>query len=300
MASKKEGKLTLKKTAGLLSIISFFSFALIFSIKSVLAYYNTSIPLSILASTIGDFDIGYSDINIMIYKESGKNTNVFVKTYQVPALGYTFNDALTSCTMPCEDNEYGCKVTCDGSNCSYKYYEEEGKIDLESNHKITCKFYFNYEYSSDINVYVMLETTDSSSSTQKYNSKDFNYSENIPAYGYKYVGYTCDQNGTTLEYDPVNKKFIMEVQGKNTCYAYFEKYGSSNLSVNVYVQSEAGSNEYLSVDTIPINKEYELNTLKSVCVKDGQNTDASIEYIDGYINIDIVDEQVCNVYLDLK
>ena len=68
----------------------------------------------------------------------------------------------------------------------------------------------------------------------------------------------------------------------------------------MYVQSEAGSNEYLSVDTIPMNKEYELNTSKSVCVKDGQNTDAKIEYVDGYININITENQDCNVYLDLK
>lgn len=296
-------KLTVKKKAYLLGIISFFAFVLFFGIRAVYAYYNITAPLSIIASKIGDFDTGDADVNMIIYKETGEGTNVFVKTYAVPALGYSFNDDLTSCTKPCDDDKNAnCHITCGkNSTCNYKYDEQTNIFSLTSDHKLTCKFYFNSFAQSDINVNVMLENDEGNN---LYNNKKYLVNKVIPAYGYKYVGYTCDDEEAvqSFEYDSETKKFIISTSTGNTCYAYFDKYGSSDIVVNAYVQSEAGSAVYEPVETIPANKTYTLSTKEnSWCYdSDGNDLNTSISYVDGYIDISASSNQTCDVYLDLK
>jgi len=300
---KKSQIITIRKKAYLLGIISFFAFVLFFGFKAAYAYYNVSSPLSIIAGTIGDFDTGNAEVNMIIYKETGKGTNVFVKSYAVPALGYKFNDDLTSCTRPCEDDEdKNCHITCGkNSTCKYEYNEPSNDFSITSSHKLTCKFYFNASEASDMNVFVMLENNEGN---KTYNQKKYSLNEVIPAYGYKYVGYTCDNEETleSFEYDSETKKFIIATTTSNVCYAYFDKYGSSDTLVNVYVQSEKGSKVYETVNTIPANKTYVLSTSeKSACYDSNNNElNTSIVYENGYIDIAVNKNQTCNVYLDLK
>ena len=297
MASKvvKHKLFASDKQKWLFCIIAFFALALTLCVKVTLAYYEESTPLSILASSIGDFDRGNGNVNMMIYKETGLGTNVFVRSASVPALGYRFNDSLTTCMMPCSDGDttHDCKVKCDETgSCAYEYQQETKTFNMTSEHELTCKFYFNLTHESDISVSIMVE--DELGDTL-YNNKTYLLKDNIPAYGYRYVGYRCDKPVKYVDYEPETKKFIIETESKNNCNAYFEKYGSNDFAVNVYVQSDLESSEYVLTDTIPKNHEYTLNSSKSAC----SIPNSKITYVDGYIDIEASGKQTCNVYLDL-
>jgi len=289
-------KLTYKKKIYLFGIISFFAFALFFGISAVFAYYHNSTPLSILAGLIGDFDSGNGDVNMMIYKETGYNTNVFVRSYSIPAVGYMFDKTKTICNKPCDDDETkNCEISCgtDSStdlSCYYNYNENSNSFELTSSHKLTCKFYFKAESESDINVYIMIES----------DNGEYSLIENIPAFGYIYKNAVCD-NGSVVTFDANTKKFNVQAQIKDTCYAYFDKTASADIIVNVYVQSEDGSTVYEPVYTIPANKIFEKSTEKaSSCVDaNGNVTNAAIDYVNGYVTVSASGKQICDVYLDL-
>lgn len=292
MASKgiKFKKLPKKEKAYLLGIISFFAFVLIFGIRAAYAYYNDSASISILANSIGDFDSGDGDINMMIYKENAQG--IYVRSYAVPAIGYKFNQTLTKCTITCTNDGTG--------NCYYSYDEENQIFSLTSDQKVTCKFYFDQEAESDINIYIMKED---SAGTYTYNTQTYSMIESIPAYGYEYAGYYCEnQNAISgLEYVSETKKFVVSTSTKNTCYAYFDSVGAADIVANVFVQSADGSTVYKQVESIPANNVYKLSTTKtSACYNSsGNNTGATITYVDGYINITASEKQTCDVYLDL-
>ena len=292
-------KLPLKKKAYLFGIISFFAILLVSGIKAAYAYYYDSSSLTILSNLIGDFDTGDADINLMIYKETAKDSNLFTRSYGIPAVGYKLNDSLTTCTKPCDDNlNKNCPVTCNDSisTCYYTYNDSDKSIALTSSHKVTCKYYFEQEATSDINVYVMKEDVNG---THEFNDKYYSLSESIPAYGFKYNTYTCE-NAATVSYDSELKKFNVSTQTKNTCYAYFDSNGSADIVVNVYVQSSEGSSTYTQVETIPANKKYVLSTTQtSKCIDANGALAATPTYEEGYINITASEKQTCDVYLDL-
>ena len=107
-------------------------------VKSTYAFYNTSEPVIMLTSRVGDFNYGSADINIIIYKESAKSSGAYLITNAVPTNGYTLNNA--SCYDPNSREIKAC--TSGGSgDCTYTY--SAGQISLTSNSRITCKFYFN-------------------------------------------------------------------------------------------------------------------------------------------------------------
>lgn len=273
----------------LLIAISVFALLLIFGIQKTYAYYHSSDGKSILANKVGDFDLGDGDINMMIYREN--DNGKFVRVYTVPAAYYTFNDELTSCTIPCNG---------ENDNCEYSFDETNRKFSLAGNQKLTCKFYFEKEWdSSDIDVYILIES-DTSDTTYTYNSKNYELNSVIPAYGYKYSEhYTCD-NDSTLTYNSETKKVNVSSTTKDKCYVYFNKNGNSDITVNTYVQSKSGSTTYTLVNNIPANKIYTLNSTNSSCTPAStSDTAGTITYEDGYINVDATSKQVCNVYLDL-
>lgn len=292
MASKGMNlkKLPIKEKAYLLGIISFFAFVLFFGIRAAYAYYNNSASISILANSIGDFDTGDGDINMMIYKENDQG--IYVRTYAVPAIGYVFNNALTKCTITCSQDTTG--------NCYYSYDEENQVFSLTSDQKVTCKFYFDKAAESDINVYIMKEDA---AGTYTYNTQNYSMIESIPAYGYEYAGYYCTNQDTVsdLEYISETKRFVVSTSTKNTCYAYFDSVGGADIIANVFVQSASGSSVYKQVESIPANNVYELSTTKTSACYDssGNSTGATITYVDGYINITATEKQTCDVYLDL-
>lgn len=280
-------KLPKRKKAYLLIVISFFAFVLIFGIKTAYAYYHDSTSFSILANLIGDFDMGDGDINMMIYKENDEGK--YIRSYAVPTIGYEFDDSLTKCTIACDTNT--------DSACYYSYDSVQNTFSLTSEEKVTCKFYFKKTSSSDITVNIMREDV---AGTYTYNSKTYSLSEGIPAFGYSYVGYTCDKDAT-VAYNAETKKFNVNTSSQNTCYAYFDNDGTSDITVRVYVQSKAGSTIYDFVDSIPANKVYALSTNQTSYCYDstGASTGVTPTYVDGYIKIDATSKQTCDVYLDL-
>ena len=279
--------LTNKHKVFLFLTISVFVVVLILGIQKAYAYYHDSVSKGILANKVGDFDLGDGDINMMIYRENEEGK--FVRIYAVPADYYVFNDELTSCTIPCNDGL---------GNCSYSYDANNRTFALTSNQKITCKFYFEQEEASDINVYIMIENP---RGTYNYNFKKYSISDYVPAYGYVYSdNYECD-DAAELTYNAETKKFSVATATKNTCYVYFSKVGDADITVNTYVQEEYGVSTYASVESIPANKIYTLNDELSNCIAVSATGNAGvITYEDGYISVIATGQQVCDVYLDLE
>lgn len=287
-----------KKRMFLLVVISFFALIISFGINIAYAYYHESITSGILANKVGDFDTGDGDINMLIYKENDEGK--FTRVYAIPDAFYTFNDELTSCTIPCNDGQ---------GNCEYTYDSVNRNISLTSNQKLSCKFYFEKEASSDINIYVLVEDengsysntyTESDASGVSTITKNYSLFDNVPAYGYEYTGnYKCDSSAN-VTYNSETKKFSVATATKNTCYVYFNSVGESDVIVNVFVQSAYGSTTYSEVSTIPSNKIYALNETKSNCYDSSGATGSAISYVDGYINISASGAQTCDVYLDLQ
>lgn len=276
-----------RKKAYLFLIISFFACVLGFSLKTAYAYYHQSTSFSLLATLIGDFDMGDGDINMMLYKQNDEGK--YVRSYAVPTIGYKFDDSLTKCTIPCDTNME--------SSCYYSYDSINNNFSLTSEENVTCKFYFNKTSSNDVGVNIMREDV---AGTYTYNSKNYSLSEAVPAFGYSYVGYTCDKDAT-VTYDALTKKFKVNTTTKNTCYVYFDNDGTSDITVKVFVQSKEGSTIYDFVDVIPANKIYELSKNKTSYCYDstGASTGITPTYVDGYIKIDATTKQTCDVYLDL-
>ena len=281
-------KLSNKKRAYLLVVMSFFAFALIFGIKSAYAYYSDSASLSILANLIGDFENGNSNVNMVFYKENSQG--VYVRTYAIPTYGYSFNEGSTQCTIPCDSDS--------SSECYYSYDETNKVMSMTSEQKVTCKFYFDLENESDIQVYMLKEDENG---TYEYNSKYYTLVEDVPAYGYKYVHSYCE-NGSSITYNSTKKTFSVQATQKEICYGYFDSVGNSDLAVNVFVQYASDSYSYKQVDSIPANTEYILSTKRSsYCYDASGTTNATINYTDGYVNVENAStEQTCNVYLDIK
>lgn len=282
-----------KNNVFLFGLISFFVIILVASISTAYAYYHNDISEGILANKVGDFDLGDGDINIMIFREN--DAGEFVRVYAVPESYYVFNDGLTSCTVSCNN---------DDGNCEYSYDAVNKKFALTSNQRITCKFYFEQEMSSDIDVFVYVEDENGViNGIEEYSELKYKLSDNIPAYGYIYSEkYTCDNmENTTLVYNSETKKINVSTSTKNKCYVYFNKVGNADIIVNTYVQDTFGSDAYTLVNYIPANKIYVLNETKSLCTP-VIPTDAAgtVTYVDGYINVEANSKQVCDVYLDLE
>lgn len=273
----------------LLLVISVFAIVLVFGIQKTYAYYHDAVTSSILANKVGDFDIGDGDINMMIYRED--DNGKFIRVYGVPAAYYTFNDNLTSCTIPCNNSQ---------GNCSYSFNSTNRTFSLTGNQKLTCKFYFEKQSSSDISVYILLEST-TTDTTYTYNSKNYEINEVIPAYGYIYTEHYSCNNNSTLTYNSATKKVNVASTTKDKCYVYFNKNGNSDITVNTYVQDNYNGSTYTLVNYIPANKIYTLNSTNSSCTPtNSSDTAGTITYEDGYINVEATNKQVCNVYLDLE
>ena len=262
-----------------LSIILFFMMIFsIFGVSFVSAYYNSSSTFSFLGTLIGDFASGDGDINVIVYAESDSGRYNLIKS--IPSYGYILNTEKTTC-----DADY----TIDGN-----------KIILNTTTKTVCKFYYDREMEPDIKVFVMLENY---AGSYEYNEKSYLLSNSIPAYGYSYLEYKCDDEtaNTTLSYNASTREITVSTTEKNICYVYFENVINTNLVVNVYVEQE-DSGAYLNVQSIPGHKEYVKSINKTSYCEDnnGNPITAVITYENGELVVDSDSVGVCYVYLDLK
>lgn len=282
-----------------LSFMFVLTLLLINGIQSAYAYYyNNSGSLPILSNLIGDFDSGDGDINIIIFKENTVGGEDFVKTYAVPAVGYSFDVERTSCQAPS-----GQKVVCNkddpNASCHYTFNEDTKEFDLTSNQKVTCKFYFTKDYDNDIELHIMLQDTNG---TSEHESKMYREIENIPAYGFSYSGYKCD-NGSTVEIDPETGKIKVLATQRDVCYAYYDgDLNAADIIANVYIQKTVGG-AYTKVSSIPNAQKYILSTSqKSYChTPEGAEIESMVPvYEGGFIDIlNAEEKQICDIYLDI-
>ena len=273
-----------KKKTRYIFTFSFITLLLFLGIIVAKAYYNnTSEPMRILASVVGDFNSGDGDANMIFFKKNSAGD--YVRTYAVPAIGYVFDDTKTNCSITCANND-------SSAACYYVYNANTKSFTLNSEDKVTCKFYFNREADEDIIINVYKQVNNS-----------YELSEVIPAYGYAYSTYSCT-NGSTLTYSSSTRTFSAETTQKDTCNVYFDidNTTSSDVTTIVYVQKSVGSSTYEMVETIPQNKTYVKSTTQtSKCVDaNSVDTNATITYSDGSINISASGQQTCTVYLDLE
>lgn len=261
-------------------------------ISMVYAFYHDSLSFSIIANKVGSFGSGNGDMAIVIYKQSNElaaETPEYKQTYGVPRVGYILDKV--DCTIPCTNNA--------SDSCYYSYNSDTNMFTITSGKKVSCKFYFKKTADSDINVYIAVED-DNGNLT--YNQKNYREIVSIPAYGYEYAGYTC-KSDATVTYNQELKTFSVATLTKNDCYAYFYKTIEADIIVNVYVQTDVGSNIYQEVKSIPTNKAYIVSTrdgYKSACYdSNGVETSSVITYSGGYVTVNATEKQTCNVYLDL-
>ena len=98
------------------------------------AFYTNTSSMRVLASLVGDFDSGDGDINMMFYKQNDEGE--YIRTYAIPALGYTFDDTKTICSTTCSNSD-------SSAACYYSYNSENKTITMDSEDKVTCKFFFS-------------------------------------------------------------------------------------------------------------------------------------------------------------
>ncbi len=271
---------------------------LICGIQSAYAYYYKEDSLPILSSLVGDFDLGDGDINIIIFKETTVDSEEFVKTYAIPAVGYSFNQNRTTCQSPSHQ-----KVICEKDNpnvdCHYTYNEDTKDIELTSNQKVTCKFYFEKDYNNDIELYIMMQDTNG---THSHKDKMYRNVDNIPAYGFTFSEGECE-NGSTVELDPETGKIKVTSSQKDICYAYYDgNLQNADIIMNVYAQKVVGG-EYTKINTINTSKKYKLNDEQTKCKKQDENqtlSEIKPTYSGGFIELpETTEKLICDAYLDI-
>jgi len=109
----------------------------------------------------------------------------------------------------------------------------------------------------------------------------------IPGSGYKYVGYLCDNDSTSVTFN--NGTFETTSSSQAICRAYFNRY-SGNVIVNYFLEKSDGT--YESVSSIP-SLGYIYNKEKSRC-----KNNSNIVVDNNIVTIDASSEDECNIYFD--
>ena len=136
-----------KKHLYLTIFIATMLMVLISGIPSAHAYYSSSSnSLKIFGNLVGDYDYaGGSDVNIIVYLENAKGSGYYAKTNAIPTSGYTFQPTQTKCYTPTTATTATTVECVNGisGNCYYNFTSPN--ITLNSNQKVTCKFYFSHD-----------------------------------------------------------------------------------------------------------------------------------------------------------
>ena len=252
-------------------------------IKFTYAYYNSKSTFSFLGTTIGDFDIGDGDINLILYMED--DDGEYNLTKSIPLIGYYLNNLKTDCS-----NE----------NTIVSYDSSANTISIESNEKTTCRIYFDQLGESDIRTYILIEADDGK---YTYEDKTYKLVNTVPSVGYEYLTYSCvNPNAVTnINYNSTTQEFSYSSTEKNICYVYYDALSKPDLSLNIYIQETDGSETYRNVTNIPTLNTYILNSNKSSCKDlDGNTLNANINYTNREITVSANSAGSCNVYLDIS
>ena len=91
------------------ALVGLLTIGLILGIKSTYAYYHSTDSFGILSALVGDFEVK-GDINILVYRENDDKT--YSRAYNIPELGYVFDDTQTSCSIECSNTTVNPNSSC--------------------------------------------------------------------------------------------------------------------------------------------------------------------------------------------
>lgn len=260
-------------TTGILIIANL----LLINIYISFAYYNETASLSLLKAIVGDMYIEGNDYTLLVYQEdtdsTGNGNGKYHLTKNIPAIGYNYSG-------------YKCQ-----NNSTLVFNEETKLASVTMEQKEVCSVYFDVIGKMDLTVKIMLEET--------VNSNNYILGERIPAFGYKYSHYECQNNGV-LEYDSELHKVKLSSSTQEHCSIYFNK-DNTDITITLFVEEAYQTGEYIERLNIPSNVVYKLNESKSSCMNNNnERIDTTISYTDGYIDVAVSEIAYCNIYLDIN
>lgn len=255
-----------------LIIIEIFIFIgiIFYVINPSFAIYQNNYEFSFLRSIVGSNKYDYT-LLIFLENTSSNGTDKYSLSNNIPLFGYTYSG-------------YNCN---NDSILTYDEKTKSAKVDLLK--KDICYIYFDISNSVDISTLIMLE--------DEVNSNTYSISSNIPYYGYKYSYYECD-NDSKLTYDSI--KHLVNIQSSkiDVCKIFFKK-DKADIEISLYVESAFKSNTYNKMDKIPSDVLYNLNKNMSECLNNNERIETTMNYTNGYIEIDTKNVTNCKVYLNV-
>lgn len=245
---------------------------LFINIFSSNAYYHNEISVPIIRTRVGDMISNLYDYILFVYLEDADNTGYGSGNYHlgetIPLFGYTYSG-------------YNCK-----NNSTLIYDDVAKSTSVTVEEKEVCSIYFNLTDGLDVSITIMIE--------DNYQGNTYTVSNIVPYYGYTYSHYECNNNGI-LEYNSSLHYVLFRGHERDFCRIYFNKDNTNNR-VDLYIKS---NNEYIQLNTIPIDVLYTINSNRTNCFNDGNEiVQGTVTYTNGYINVSGEGISYCEVYLD--
>lgn len=258
----------------LLGIFILLNLIILFNFTSYSIYKN-EFNFSLLSAKVGDKYSSMYDYSLLVYIEESNTEGVgsgnYNLTHEIPTYGYSYIG-------------YKCK-----NDSTLTFNSENNNASVTTNHKDICSIYFDLANKSDISLKIMIE--------EEVDSNKYKVNNIIPYYGYKYSHYECENN-SELKYDETLHSVKISSNNPDYCSIYFRKI-AEDVTVQLFVEENSGAGDYINRANIPSNNLYVVNDTKSVCFnKLEERIDSTIEYTDGYIEINANEISYCKVYLD--
>jgi len=270
---KKENRKRYLTTIGILIIFNL----LLMSIYVSYGYYYEDTGMPLIHASVGNIYYDTYEYSLLVYLEDTNNSGVGNGKYhlveEIPTFGYTYTG-------------YKCL-----NNSTLIYDDETKTTSVTTEQKELCYIYFDIIGSMDFTFKIMLEDT--------VGSNNYSVNNSIPAYGYKYSHYECENNGV-LEYNSELHTIKLSSSTQEYCTVYFKKE-EIDINININIEQNYKSGDYVIKNTIPSNIAYVLNESKSSCLNNlNERIENNIAYDNGYINVDTNEVVTCNVYLDIE
>lgn len=265
---------TQKKYIALTSLLIVITILLV-NLYTSFAYYNDDEGYPILHAKVGNMYLNNYDYVLLVYLENADSpdNSTYHLANNIPLTGYDYSG-------------YSCQ-----NNSTLLFDEDTRNTQVNLVKKDVCSIFFDLKGTLDIIVNIMLE--------DNVNSDKYTLGNNIPAYGYTYSHYECD-NSSELEYDSNLHTVKFNTNKKDKCNVYFKKE-NSDIDIKLFVENTLDKNDYLERASIPSGRNYEINNERTTCSKNnGERVDIDMSYVDGYINASTTEKVSCNVYLDIK